>query len=174
MLSDKIQGALNDQLNAELYSAYLYLSMAAYFHAVGLGGFAQWMRVQAQEELVHAMKFYDFIGERGGRVRLKAIEAPPTEWSSPLEAFKTALKHEEMVSGRINDLMNLALSERDHATQIFLQWFVTEQVEEEASVGEVVQRLKLLGDARQGLFMLDRELGQRTFTPPSSGEGEAP
>ncbi len=111
MLGAKISEALNDQLNAELYSGYLYLSMAAYFHSVGLPGFAQWMRVQAQEELVHAMKFYDFITERGGRVLLKAIEGPPTQWSSPLEAFEAALKHEEMVTGRINAIMNLAISE---------------------------------------------------------------
>ena len=168
MLDQKIQTALNKQLNAELYSSYLYLSMSAYFQSVNLSGFANWMRIQAQEELVHAMKFYDFINERGSRVMLQPVEGPPTEWSSPLDAFENAYRHEQKVTGLINDLVNLAVKERDHATNIFLQWFVTEQVEEEASADEVVQKLKLMGDARGGLFMLDREMGQRVFTPPAA------
>jgi len=168
MLNKKIQPALNQQLIAELYSSYLYLSMSAYFQSVNLPGFANWMRVQAQEELVHAMKFYDFINERGGRVMLQQIEAPPTEWSSPLDVFENAYKHEQKVTGLINDLVNLAVKEGDHATNIFLQWFVTEQVEEEASADEVVQKLKLMGDDGGGLFMLDREMGQRIFTPPAA------
>jgi ferritin len=168
MLHEKIQAALNKQLNAELYSSYLYLSMSAYFQSINLPGFATWMRVQAQEELVHAMKFYDFVNERGGRVALQPVEGPPTEWSSPLDAFENAYKHEQKVTGLINDLVNLALGERDHATNIFLQWFVTEQVEEEASADEVVQRLRLMGDDGGGLFMLDREMGQRVFTPPAA------
>jgi ferritin len=167
MISEKMQEALNGQLNAELYSSYLYLSMAAYFQNINLGGFASWMRVQAQEELIHVMKFYDFINERGGRVVLKPVEGPPTEWESPLAAFEAAYEHEQKVSGLINDLVELALEERDHATNIFLQWFVTEQVEEEDSANEVVQKIKLMGDATGGLFMLDQELGQRTFTPPA-------
>ena len=172
MLDEKIQIALNQQLNAELYSSYLYLSMSAYFQSVNLSGFANWMRIQAQEELVHAMKFYDFINERGSRVMLQPVEGPPTEWSSPLDAFENAYRHEQKVTGLINDLVNLAVKERDHATNIFLQWFVTEQVEEEASADGVVQKLKLLGDASGGLFMLDREMGQRVFTPPAaSAEG---
>jgi len=168
MLDEKIQIALNQQLNAELYSSYLYLSMSAYFQSVNLSGFANWMRIQAQEELVHAMKFYDFINERGSRVMLQPVEGPPTEWSSPLDAFENAYRHEQKVTGLINDLVNLAVKERDHATNIFLQWFVTEQVEEEASADEVVQKLKLMGDAKGGLFMLDREMGQRVFTPPAA------
>jgi ferritin len=156
MLKGKIQAALNKQLNAELYSSYLYLSMSAYFQSVNLPGFANWMRVQAQEELVHAMKFHDFINERGGRVLLQPVEGPPSEWSSSLDAFENAYKHEQKVTGLINDLVNLAIKEGDHATNIFLQWFVTEQVEEEASADEVVQKLKLMADARGGLFMLDR------------------
>jgi len=172
MLKDQIEKALNNQLNAELYSAYLYLSMSAYFQSMNLGGFATWMRVQAQEELVHAMKFYDFINERGGRVGLKMVEAPPTGWTSPLAAFEAAYQHEQKVTGLINDLVELALQEHDHATHIFLQWFVTEQVEEEDNANGVVQKLKLIGDASGGLFMLDRELGQRTFTPP--GDQSAP
>jgi ferritin len=168
MLDEKIQAALNKQLNAELYSSSLYLSMSGYFQSISLPGFANWMRVQAQEELVHAMKFYDFINERGGRVMLQPVEGPPREWSSPLDVFENAYKHEQKVTGLINDLVNLALKEGDHATNIFLQWFVTEQVEEEASADEVVQKLKLMGDAKGGLFMLDREMGQRVFTPPAT------
>jgi len=167
MISEKMQEALNGQMNAELYSSYLYLSMSAYFQDINLGGFANWMRVQAQEELVHAMKFYDFVNERGGRVVLKAVEGPPIEWDSPLAVFEAAYKHETKVTGLINELVELALAEHDHATNIFLQWFVTEQVEEEDSANEVVQKIKLMGDAQGGLFMLDQELGQRTFTPPA-------
>ncbi len=172
MLKEKIEAALNEQLNAELYSGYLYLSMSAYFQSINLAGFATWMRVQAQEELVHGMKFYDYINERGGRVTLKAIEVPPPEWDSPLAVFEGAYAHEQKVTGLINDLMDLAQEQRDHATKIFLQWFVSEQVEEEDSANEVVQKIKLMGDASGGLFMLDRELGQRTFTAPAeSSEG---
>ncbi len=167
MVNKKIQAALNQQLNAELYSSYLYLSMSGYFKSLNLPGFANWMRVQTQEELVHAMKFYDFINERGGRVMLQGVEAPPTEWSSPLDVFENAYKHEQKVTGLINDLVNVAVGERDHATNIFLQWFVTEQVEEEASADEVVQKLKLVGKDSGGLFMLDGEMGQRVFTPPT-------
>lgn len=171
MLKEKIEQALNDQLNAEMYSAYLYLSMSAYFQSLSLGGFANWMRVQAQEELVHAMKFYDFVNERGGRVTLKPIDAPATSWESPLAVFEAAYAHEQKVTGLINDLVNLALGEKDHATHIFLQWFVTEQVEEEDSANEVVQKIKLMGEASGGMFMLDRELGQRIFTPPTQPQG---
>lgn len=172
MLTDKMEEALNGQLNAELYSAYLYLSMSAYFQSVNLGGFATWMRVQAQEELVHAMKLYDFINERGGRTRLRQVDAPPTEWDFPLAAFEAAYAHEQKVTALINDLVDLALGEKDHASHVFLQWFVTEQVEEEDSANGVVQKLKLMGEAQGGLFMLDRELGQRTFTPPAQSKGQ--
>jgi ferritin len=162
MLSEKMEEALNGQLNAELYSSYLYLSMASYFEDISLGGFAGWMRAQAYEESMHGLKFYDYIIERGGRVTLKAIDGPPTEWESPLAAFEAVLAHEQKVTSLINDLVELALEEHDHATHIFLQWFVTEQVEEEDSANDVVQKIRLIGDARGGLFMLDRELGQRT------------
>jgi ferritin len=161
MLSDNMQAALNKQLNAELYSGYLYLSMNAYFKALNLDGFANWMYYQAQEELTHGMKFYDFINQRGGQVSLAQIEAPPTSWESPLAVFEATLAHEQKVTGMINDLMEVALSERDHATQIFLQWFVSEQVEEEESVGGVLEQLKLMGPAKGGLFMIDRELAKR-------------
>ncbi|UCG58223.1 MAG: ferritin [Phycisphaerales bacterium] len=171
MISKKMVEALNDQINAELYSAYLYLSMEAYFESKNLTGFAKWMRAQTQEEVVHAMKIYDFVNERGGRVALKAIEQPPTEWKSPLAAFEAAYKHEQLVTGLINNLVNLAVAEKDHATNSFLQWFVDEQVEEETSVDNVVQNLKMAQDAPGALFMLDRELGQRVFTPPPA-QGE--
>ena len=168
MLNQRMEDALNEQHNAELYSGYLYLAMSAWFQSINLSGFAAWMRVQAQEELVHAMKFYDYINERGGRVTLKTIDGPPSEWDSPLAAFEGAYAHEQKVTGMINGLVDLAREEHDHATEIFLQWFVTEQVEEEDSANEVVQKIKLMGEASGGLFMLDRELGQRTFTSPAA------
>lgn len=161
MLSEKMQTALNKQINAELHSAYIYLSMAAYFEDRALTGFAHWMRVQAKEELGHAMKFFDFIVERRGRVLLEPVGAVPTDWASPLAVFENALAHEQKVTGLIHDLVNLAVAEKDHATQSFLQWFVDEQVEEEASADAIVQQLKLVGDSGVALFMLDRELSER-------------
>ena len=171
MIGKKMEDALNEQINAELYSAYLYLAMAAYFDAQNLAGFASWMRLQTQEETAHAMKIFDFVSERGGRVVLKAIEEPAKEWKSPLAAFKAAYKHEQYITGRIDDLVNLAIKEKDHASNAFLQWFVNEQVEEETSVDSVVQQLTMAEKAPGALFMMDRELGQRTFTPPAQ-EGE--
>jgi ferritin len=170
MLAEKMQKALNGQLNAELYSAYLYLAMNAYFKSVNLDGFANWMYYQAQEELMHSMKFYDFIIQRGGKVQLTEVKAPPTAWDSPLAVFEATLAHEQKVTGLINDLVDIALEARDHATQIFLQWFVSEQVEEEESVGSVLEQLKLMGEAQGGLFMMDRELANRG---PSAGSEEA-
>jgi len=167
MLSKKMEKAINQQINAELFSAYLYLSMATYFESISLGGFANWMRQQVQEELFHAMKMFDFVCERGGRVILQTIDGPPSKWTSPLAAFENVLSHEQKVTGLINDLVNLAHEERDHATNIFLQWFVSEQVEEEATAGTLVDKLKLIGKDANGLFMLDTELGQRTFTMPA-------
>lgn len=164
MISKKMQNTINGQINAELYSAYLYLSMSADFNSKNLPGFANWMKIQAQEELGHAMKLYNFIEERLGRVTLKAIEAPPTEWDSPLAALQAVLKHEQKVTGLINKLVDQAVAENDHATRGFLQWFVDEQVEEEASADAIVQQLKLIKAAPGGLFMLDKELGRRTFT----------
>jgi ferritin len=168
MMDEKMQEALNKQLNAEVYSAYLYLSMSAYFQSVNLSGFANWMRVQWQEELAHGLKFYDYVNERGGRVVLQAVEAPPSEWDSPLAAFGHVYEHEQKVTGMINELVDLAVETRDHATNNFLQWFVSEQVEEEASADEVVQKLKLVGDDPSGLFMIDQELGQRVFVAPAA------
>jgi ferritin len=166
MLSDRMLQSLNDQVNAELYSSYLYLSMAAYFQELNLNGFARWMKVQALEELTHAMKFYGFVNDRGGRVTLQPLEGPPLRWSSPLVVFEQAYGHEQKVTDLINNLVNMAIEEKDHATNTFLQWFVTEQVEEEASANAVVQKLKLIGQAQGGLFLLDQELGQRSFAIP--------
>ena len=171
MLGEKIQNAINSQVNAELYSSYLCVAMAMYFESVDMSGAAKWMNSQAQEELVHADKFMNYVNERGGRVILDAIEKPPVKWKSVLDAFKAALEHERLVSSLINGLVTLAREESDHMTDNFLQWYVAEQVEEEASVGEVVRKLKLIGDSGGGRFMIDNELGQRAFNPAaSSGE----
>lgn len=170
MLKEKMLKALNGQINAEMYSSYLYLSMESYFQSVSLSGFARWMRAQVQEELFHGMKFYDYVCERGGKVNLAAIKKPDSSWKSPLVAFKHILKHEQHVTDLINDLMDLAIAEKDHATQNFLQWFVGEQVEEEATVGEIVDKLNLIKDDTSGLFLLDAEVGKRVFTPPVKGE----
>ncbi len=174
MLSEKMQEALNRQINAELYSAYFYLSMSAYYESVNLPGFANWMRVQYQEETFHALKLYDYVNSRGGRVTLTAIDAPPTEWDSALAPFEDTYRHEQKVTGLINDLVNLAIEERDHASNAMLQWFVTEQVEEEKSASDIIGQIKLLKDAPNGLFMIDRELAARVFVPPAAGaEGGA-
>ena len=166
MLKEKMIESLNFQMNAELYSAYLYLSMAAYFEANDLSGFANWMRVQAKEEMTHAMKFYDYLVQRGARITLTEIKAPPTEWDSPIAIFEHVYEHEQMVTGLINKLVDLAISLSDHATNNFLQWYVAEQVEEEESSSGVLQKVKLAGDSPSGLLMLDQELAQRVFTPP--------
>lgn len=168
MLTTQMENALNKQVNAELYSSYLYLSMESYFQSLNLPGFATWMRSQVQEEIFHAMKFYNFIHERGGKVVLAGIDRPESNWESPFNAFEHILAHEQKVTGLINNLMDQAMSQKDHATQIFLQWFVTEQVEEEDSVNAIVQKLKLIGDNPSGLFLLDAELGKRTFTMPTA------
>ena len=172
MLKENVQDALSGQLSAEMYSSYLYLSMSSYFSSTGLAGFANWMRVQAKEELMHAMKFYDYINERGGRIVLKPVEGPPTEWKSPLDAFEHTFRHEQMVTGLINGLVDLAIEEKDHATNNFLQWVVSEQVEEEASAGAVLQKVNRVGENTSSLFMLDSELAQRIFTPPAQTEGK--
>ncbi|BDH79438.1 MAG TPA: ferritin [Methanothermobacter sp.] len=172
MISERIEKALNRQLNAELYSAYLYLSMAAYYEASDLPGFANWMRVQAQEELTHAMKFFDYIVQRDGRVTLEMIEKPPEEWESPVDVSKHVLEHERKVTSLINDLVDLALEEKDHATYNFLQWFVAEQVEEEESAGELLRKVKLASESPASILMVDNELGGRVFNPPTDEKGE--
>jgi ferritin len=167
MLSKKMEKAINEQINAELYSAYLYLSMAAWSEGQGLEGFGNWFKVQAQEELTHAMRFYAYVFDSGGAVKMKAIEAPKTEWKTVLAAFEDTLKHEQKVTGLINGLVKLARSESDYATENTLQWFVAEQVEEESTADRIRQRLTMIGKDGQGLYMVDRELATRVFTPPA-------
>ena len=163
MLSKIIEKELNDQINAEYWSAYFYLSMAAYFENQNLPGFANWMKVQYHEEISHVMKFFDYINERGGRVLLKPVDAVKTEWKDEIEVFEDTFKHEQKVTGLINNLVNISFEEKDHATHNMLQWFVSEQVEEESSADEILQQLKMLEGNKHGLLMLDRELKQRTF-----------
>lgn len=161
MLTPEMEKALNEQVKWELYSAYLYLSMASYFEDKGLSGFAHWMKAQTAEEVMHAMKFYRFIFERDGRVVLEEIPAPPSDWESPLHVFEYAYKHEQEVTARINKLMTLAKQKEDYATENFLQWFVEEQVEEEASFKAILNKLQLIQGNPQALFYLDNELAQR-------------
>jgi ferritin len=161
MLSDKMQQALNEQLRAEMYSSNLYLAMAAYFDAQTLEGFAHWLKVQAKEEMGHAMKFYGHIKDRLGRVSIGAMDEPPGEWDSPLAAFETVYEHECKVSAMIRALLDLAGKEKDPAAAAFLQWFITEQVEEEAQADAIVQKLKMIGKAAAPLLMYDAVLGKR-------------
>lgn len=161
MISKKMQDALNKQLNAELYSSYLYLSMAAHFESTNMKGFANWMSMQSAEEYEHAMKFYKYIIDVGAKVTLTAIDGPKAKWTSPKQAFQDALTHEKKITKMINELADLAVTEKDHASNIFLQWFVTEQVEEVASVEDIVNQFEMIGDNKSGLFMLDRELAGR-------------
>jgi ferritin len=172
MIKKRMQDAMNDQIQHEMGSAYLYLAMAADFHAKGLDGMAQWMEVQAQEEMTHAMRFFRHIDERNGRVELKALAAPQKEWASPVAAFEAAYAHEQFITARIDDLVKIAREENDNAAAIMLQWFVSEQVEEEANATKVVDLLKLVGTSGQGLLMVDRELGARVFVPPPA-DGES-
>ena len=168
MIKERIQEAINEQINAEFYSSYLYLAMSMYFEAEDLAGAASWMRTQVLEEMSHADKFMSYVNERGGRVFLEAIEKPAVSWESPLDAFNGALDHERFISASINDLVSLAREEKDFMSDNFFQWFVAEQVEEEASVSEVIRMFKLAGGAGGGLLMIDRELGSRVFTPPAT------
>ncbi len=167
MLSKTMEKALNGQVNAEFYSAYLYLSMSSYFDSVGLPGCANWMKMQFQEEWMHGSKIYDYVIERGGRVILQAIDQPPSSWDSAQSVFEEVLKHEQKVTGLINNLANQAQDERDHATSIFLQWFISEQVEEEATAGGILDRIRLIGDNSAALLALDQELAARVFVPPA-------
>ena len=160
-LGQNMQDALNEQIKHEFYSAYAYLSMSAYCESLNLAGFARWLKVQAEEEVEHAMKFYEFINDRGGRVRLLAIDQPPVDFASPLAVFEQALAHEQHVTELIDRLYATAAKEQDYASQAFLQWFLTEQVEEEKITSHVVEMLKLAGDSRHALLMLDKELGER-------------
>ena len=171
MLSKVVQDGINEQIKNELYSAYLYLSMSAHFEAANLSGFAHWMRLQSQEEVSHAMKFFDFVNNRNGRVVLQAIDQPPVEFGSSLDIFEQTLEHERKVTAMINRLYKLALEESDYPTQVMLQWFIEEQVEEEASAEQIVEMLKMIGDETRSLIMLDRELGQRVSSPAEQDSG---
>jgi ferritin len=167
MLDQRMRDALNEQVNWEFYSAYLYLAMSAQFAGLGMPGGQNWMTVQYQEELAHAKKMVDYVHARGGRVVLEAIAKPPTEWSSGLAIFNDALAHENVVTSRIHDLASLALEIRDHATYNFLQWFIAEQVEEEESATDMVQKFTMAGEHPAGLYQLDKELQGRVFVPPA-------
>ncbi len=167
MLSKKMIDALNEQINREMYSAYLYMSMSAHFTHEGLKGFANWFMVQYHEEMLHAMKIYEYMNLQGGRALLKSLKEPLSEFKSPLDAFIRTLDHEQFITKSINELVELALSEKDHATQIFLQWYVTEQVEEESNDNEIIAQLKIINDDPNGLMMLDRELAGRVTTVPT-------
>ncbi len=173
MFNQKMQDAINDQIQRELESAYIYLSMAAYFDSVALPGLAQWMQVQFQEEQFHAQKFYNYVYDRGGRVKLQPIGQPPVEFESPLDAFQVTLAHEQKITGHINDLYALAMEERDFASQMFLNWFVEEQVEEEKNANDIIDVLERIGDNGHALLMLDKELGVRQFTAEAEAEAGA-
>jgi ferritin len=166
MLSKKMEKAFNDQINAEMYSSYLYLSMAAYFTEHNLSGFANWMNIQVKEENAHAMMMYNFVLERGGKISLQAIAKPDTNWKGAISIFEATLKHELHVTKLIHNLLDLALQEKDHASANFLQWFVSEQVEEEATASEVLEQLKIVEGKGHGLLLLDREMKTRVFNDP--------
>ena len=165
MIEKKLEEAINTQINEELFSSYLYLSMSAYFEAENLKGMAHWMRVQAQEELIHVFKFYRYLNDRGGQVILSQVKAPATRWESAAIAFQAAYEHEQHITSCIHKLVDLALKEGDQSTANMLQWFINEQVEEEATASEVAAQLKRIGDNGMGLFMMDKELSTRVFNP---------
>ena len=167
MLSKKMEKVLNEQINAEYHSSYIYLSMSAYFQKVGLSGFANWMRVQSKEELTHVDKFFDYIIERGGEVKLTPIAEVDVDFDGVVDVYEKTLAHEQYISGRINDLMDVAIEERDHASRSMLQWFVDEQVEEEANVKAILDNLRLINGQGNGLFMMDREMQTRVFVDPA-------
>lgn len=163
MLKEKVLNAINEQINAEQFSAFLYLSMSAYFYEKGLPGFGNWMFIQYQEELTHANKFFNYVNERGGKAVIKAIDQVDTDFVGVIDVFEKTLAHEQHVTDRINKLMDVAIAESDHATVSFLKWFVDEQVEEEANVTEILDTLKLINGQGNGIFMLDREMRSRVF-----------
>jgi ferritin len=163
MIPKKIEEAFSEQIKHELESAYIYLSMAAYFDADGFPGMGTWMRAQVQEEQTHAMRFYKHIVERGGHVKLHSLAMPPQDWKSPLAAFEAAYEHEQFITAKIDGLVKLAQADGDHGSTTLLQWFVDEQIEEEANSSKIVQELRLVGNDGRGILMIDRELGQRTF-----------
>lgn len=172
MISDGMQQKLNEQVQKEFYSAYLYLSMEAYLTSLNLNGFANFFRVQAQEERDHAMMFFNYINHVGGRVTLGKIDAPKSDFESLEEVFRMALQHEQFVTKSIYSIVDLALEEKDHKTNSFLQWFVTEQAEEEATADGNLKKLNLVGNDGRGILMLDAELAQRVYAPPTTGQGQ--
>lgn len=172
MINERMQKEINEQIKYELFSAYLYLSISAYFESKGLEGMASWMRVQAQEEIIHGMKFFDHLKNRDAKIELLAIDKPKVQWSSPLEAWRDAYKHEQFVTSRIHLLMKMANELNDYTSIPLLNWFLDEQIEEEASTSKVANILEQIGDSGSGLIMLDRELGARTFTYPTTPQGE--
>lgn len=161
MINQKVEQAINNQIQIELYSSYLYLAMSVYSEGQNLKGFANWLKKQHLEEQGHAMKLVDYLLERGGTVKLQALEAPPVEFGNPVSVFEQVLKHEQHVTASIDKLYEIAIAEKDYASQIFLQWFISEQVEEEASATEILEKLKLIGDKNSGIFYFDKELAQR-------------
>lgn len=173
LLKPEMEERLNEQFNLELYSAYLYYAMTAYFESLSLKGFSHWMSLQAQEELLHVSKLFQHINDRAGRVVFNAVEAPPNVWESPLKVMEAAYAHECLVSERINEEVSFALSLNDHTSVTFLQWFVAEQVEEESVADDIVQKLKIIGDNSSALFLLDQELGQRPAVSIDAEAGDA-
>lgn len=169
MMTPKLTEALNKQINEEYYSSYLYLAMAAYFEDSNLDGCAHWMRMQAQEEYQHAMKIFDYMIDRGARVELFAVKAPPKEWDGAVAVFEASLEHEQFMTANINKLADLAIAEKDHATNNLMQWYVTEQVEEEAQVEDILKKLEMMGAEGPGLFLMDRELLSRPMPAPLTG-----
>ncbi len=172
MIKEKMLNALNEQINAEQYSSLLYLSMSAYFSNMGLPGFANWMYIQFQEEMTHANKFFKYVIERGGKVELKSIAQMPVDFNGVIDVFEKTQAHEQHVTALINNLVDIAIEERDHACQSFLKWFVDEQVEEEANVQEILDTLKLINGQGNGIFMLDREMRQRVFVDSTAATAE--
>lgn len=166
MINEKLEKVINQQINAEMYSAYLYLSMSAYLESINLPGFASWMRVQFEEEQFHALRFFTFLNERGGRVELDAIEKPQFVWNNVIEVFEHTLEHERHVTSLLNNIADIAETEKDRPTRNLMVWFIDEQVEEESSAEKIINELKLINGEGHGMLMLDRELGTRVFTPP--------
>jgi ferritin len=167
MIGKKLGDAINEQIKNELESYYIYLSMAAYFHSVALDGMGHWMRIQAHEEMIHAMKFFNHLIDRGGKVVLQDLKQLKIGWKSPLEAFQDAYKHEQFISGKINTLTTIARQEQEYASEPLLAWFANEQVEEEANASKIAERLAMVGEDKSGLLMLDRELAARAYPPGS-------
>jgi ferritin len=163
MIGERLNSAINDQIKNELESYYIYLSMAAYLHSKSLDGMGHWMRAQAHEEMIHAMKFIEHLIDRDGKVVLQDLKQLKTEWSSPLEVFQDAFEHEKFISSKINDLTTIAREEKDYASEPILAWFTDEQIEEEASTGKIADELEMIGEDKSALLMLDRELGARTY-----------